>query len=134
MFNKTIADYAGLDEPWAEMADDRVSAEPQLLPYYDLLIERGQIDQEDHWKWIATARLDEIVIWAAEIREDEADEPEEEPFKYERAVAVTITLYPGQLAAVDTLKACKRHRGKRSPAVQEIVDWYIACLGEEATP
>lgn len=133
MFDKTIADYAGLDEPWAEMADDRVSAEERLSPFYDLLIERDQRDQADHWQWVIETPIADLVAWAEEIRRDEADAAEdeaepEEPFKYERAVRLTITVYPDQLRAVREL-AHKKHRGNKSGAIQEIIDDYKAQKG-----
>ncbi|MHC4617969.1 MAG: hypothetical protein ACYTEQ_09470 [Planctomycetota bacterium] len=68
MFNKTIDDYAGLEEPYAEMAEDRTRAEPKLMPFYDLLIEYDWDNQADHWKWVATAPISEIVDWAEIIR------------------------------------------------------------------
>ncbi len=37
MFNKTIEDYEGMEDPWAEMASDRVNATPELEKYYDIL-------------------------------------------------------------------------------------------------
>lgn len=129
MFNKTIADYQGLEEPYAEMADDRVSAEERLSPFYDLLIERDQLDQADHWMWVAQAPVAELVAWATEIRADEEDAAEdEEPLVYEPAVKLAITLYPEQLQIVDAL-AHEQHRGKRSPAIQEIIDDYKAQKG-----
>ncbi len=130
-FEKTIADYAGLLQPYAEMAEDRATTEPELLPYYDLLIEYDWPDQREHWKRVATADIADLVAWAEDIRRDEADEAEpEEPFKYERAIRLTITLYPDQLRLVEEL-ARKRHRGKRSPAIQEIIDDLIWERAEE---
>lgn len=70
-FNKTVEDYQMFDEPYAEMADDRVTAEPALSPHYDLLIEYDWDNQEEHWEWVATADISEIVDWAQDIRDNE---------------------------------------------------------------
>lgn len=74
MFTKTVADYQAFEEPYAEMADDRVTAEPQLAPYRDLLTEYDWDNQEEHWEWVATAEIEEIVDWAETIRKNEAAE------------------------------------------------------------
>lgn len=121
MFDKTIKDYAGFAEPYSAMAEDRVIAEPQLSPYHDLFIERGWPHHDDHWRWVANAPIEELIAWATEIRADEADEAEPEPFKYEQVVRLTITLYPAQMRVVEAL-AHDRHRGKKSPAIQDIID------------
>lgn len=118
---------------YTELAENRVIASPELSPFHDLLIARDWPHHDQHWQRVAEAPVAELVAWAADIRRDEADEAEEEPFKYERAEPRTVTMYPTQWRPVDTL-AHKRHRGKASPALQEIVDWYIGCLGEEAVP
>lgn len=70
-FKKKITDYGGLEEPYAEMADDRVSAEETLAPYRDLLIDYDWPNQGEHWEWVATAGIREIVAWAADIRANE---------------------------------------------------------------
>ncbi len=132
MFDKTIADYAGLEEPYAIMAEDRVAAEPQLSPYHDILIDYDWPNQAEHWEWVATAPIDEIVAWAADIRADEADDTEEpEPFKYPQVTRHSITLYPRQVRAAMAL-AHERHEGKKSPAIQEIIDRYIVAVAKGA--
>lgn len=123
MFEKTFADYAGLEEPYSDMAEDRVMAEPELLPYFDLLIERDWPHHDRHLKWVAIAPIKKIVAWATEIRADEADEAEPESFKYELVERRCVSMYPSQWAIVHAL-AHKKHQGKRSPALQEIVDEY----------
>lgn len=72
-FNKTIEDYAGLEEPYGEMASDRVDATPELMPYTDILLESDWDDQAEHWKWVATADVDEIVTWAKYIRDNQPE-------------------------------------------------------------
>lgn len=72
-FAKTIEDYVGLEEPYAEMADDRVKATPALLPYYDLLIDSDWDNQGEHWEWVATADIDEILSWAKNIRDNQPE-------------------------------------------------------------
>jgi len=129
LFGKTIADYLESENPYAELAENRVIASPELSPYHDLLIEYDWPNHDGHWLWVATAPVEELVKWAADIRQYEADEAEEdEPIEYALAVARTITMYPDQWAVVDRLAADK-HRGKASPAVQEIVDDYKNALG-----
>jgi hypothetical protein len=71
-FNKTVNDYQMFDEPYAEMSEDRVNAEPSLVPYYDILIEYDWDNQGDHWRWVATADIDEVIDWAETIKEGEA--------------------------------------------------------------
>jgi hypothetical protein len=73
MFNKTINDYQGLEEPFAEMADDRVNAIPSLKEYRDILIDYDWDNQEDHWEWVATGDVGDILDWARTIREQEND-------------------------------------------------------------
>lgn len=70
-FTKTIDDYQMFEEPYAEMADDRVKAEPELSPYFDILIEYDWDNQEEHWVWVATGDISEIAEWAQNIRQDE---------------------------------------------------------------
>lgn len=72
-FNKTIEDYNGLPEPYGEMADDRVNAVAELQPYRDLLIDADWDNQADHWVWVATADVDEIVSWAQYIRDNQPE-------------------------------------------------------------
>jgi len=132
MFDKTIKDYRDSEWPYREMAGDRVLAEEQLASYHDLLIERDwpHHDEDWHWEWVATADIADLVAWVEEIRTDEADAAEdEEPFKYPLAERLTITIYPKQLRAID--KVARRHRGQRSPAIQEIVDWFAERQTEE---
>ena len=52
-------------------------------------------------------------------------------YKYKKVVSKTVTMYPDQWEAVMQL-AHERHRGKHSPAMQEIVDLYIGAMAEEA--
>ena len=52
--------------------------------------------------------------------------------EYARVRYRTVTMYPEHWDAVDAL-ARKRHRGKASAALQEIVDRYIASRSEVAT-
>ena len=73
MFNKTINDYQGLEEPFAEMAADRVDATPSLAPYRDILIDYDWDNQADHWEWVATSDESEILDWAQTIRKQEQD-------------------------------------------------------------
>ena len=65
------SDYDGLEEPTAEMAADRVDGEKRLQQYRDILIEYDWPEQEEHWEWVATAKIDDIVDWAETIREAE---------------------------------------------------------------
>ena len=52
-------------------------------------------------------------------------EPEEkESITYAQAVRRTVTMYPEQWAIVDAL-ARKRHRGKTSAALQDIVNRFL---------
>jgi len=74
MIMSNRADYDGLEEAAAEMAADRVDGEKRLQPYRDILIEYDW-PEEDHWEWVATAPISEIVDWAETIREGEASEP-----------------------------------------------------------
>lgn len=73
VFNKTVEDYQMFDEPYAEMANDRVDAEPELTPYRDLLIEYDWDNQGEHWQWVSTAPISEIVDWAKNIRASEEE-------------------------------------------------------------
>lgn len=52
-------------------------------------------------------------------------------YKYKKVVPKTVTMYPDQWEAVMQL-AHEKHRGKPSPALQEIVDLYIGAMAEEA--
>lgn len=113
---------------YAELAENRVIASPELSPFHDLLIEHDWPDQEDHWRWVATTPITDLVAWAEDIRRDEADEMEEGSVTYSLSEPRTITAYPDQWAVVDRL-AAERHRGKASPAVQEIIDDYKAQKG-----
>lgn len=127
MFDKTIRDYVGFAEPYAAMAEDRVTAEPELSPLYDLLIGRSWLDHGDHWRWVAMASVEDLVAWAKDIRADEEDAAEdEEPFKYEQATRLTITVYSEQLQVVD--KVARRHGGKRSPAIREMINYWERAL------
>ena len=72
-FKKTIADYQAFDEPYAEMAADRVDATPKLRPYRDILIEYDWPNQAEHWQWVATASISEILDWAENIRAAEKE-------------------------------------------------------------
>lgn len=118
---------------YAERAENRVIASRPLSPYHDLLIGRDWPNHDEHWKWVATASIEDLIAWAKNIRADEEDaaEDELEPFKYKRAVRLTITLYPEQVRVVEAL-AHERHRGKKSPAIQEIIDWFADSLAEAA--
>ena len=64
-----ISNRDGLEKPYAEMADDRLSAEKELLPYRDLLIEYcGERGRSGLWEWVATAPVEEVVAWAVDIQ------------------------------------------------------------------
>lgn len=73
-FTKTIEDYDELPEPYGEMADDRVKATPELLPYHDILIDYDWDNQFEHWEWVATAPVEEILDWAKNIRDNESQD------------------------------------------------------------
>lgn len=53
----------------------RVDATPELAPYRDLLVEYDW-NELDHYDWVATAPVAELVDWAETVRENEPDQPD----------------------------------------------------------
>ncbi|NLD44896.1 MAG: hypothetical protein GX657_15550 [Chloroflexi bacterium] len=51
----------------------RVNATPELEPYRDLFIEYDWPNQDEHYGWVATAPVAELIDWAKQIREDEGE-------------------------------------------------------------
>ena len=52
----------------------RVDATPELAPYRDLLVEYDWPEGDEHYLWVATTPVAELVDWAKTVREGEADE------------------------------------------------------------
>jgi hypothetical protein len=51
-------------------ARQRVLASRRLAPHYDLLLGDGYASDEDHLRWVVSARVGEIEAWAQQIKED----------------------------------------------------------------
>ena len=56
----------------------RVNATPELESYRDLLIEYDWPNADEHYDWVATAPIAELVDWAQGIREGESQEGDEQ--------------------------------------------------------
>jgi hypothetical protein len=66
------SDYQAFNSPAGEAATDRVNNSPDLQPYYDILILYDWHEPEsDHFRWVATAPIAEILTWAEEILANE---------------------------------------------------------------
>ena len=51
-------------------ARQRVLASRRLAPHHDLLLGDGYASDEDHLRWVVSARVGEIEAWAQQIKED----------------------------------------------------------------
>ena len=49
----------------------RVNETPELEQYYDLLIEYDWPEGDEHYTWVATADVAELIDWAQTVRQDE---------------------------------------------------------------
>ncbi len=52
-------------------AKARVNETDELSIYEDILIDYQWQNQEEHFEWVATAPLEEIIDWAEDIRRNE---------------------------------------------------------------
>jgi len=58
---------------WKEAAWERIAREPKLVEYNDVIC-YDWAEEDEHWEWVATAPIQEIVDWAQYILDEEADE------------------------------------------------------------
>lgn len=56
---------------WYDKAMVRLDAEPALDAHRDTIT--SDWNETDHWQWIATAEISEIVAWAEEIEANDAE-------------------------------------------------------------
>ena len=49
-------------------AEARVDSSPRLRRYADIIFADWS-EGNDHWRWVTTARVSEIVEWAKQIKE-----------------------------------------------------------------
>jgi len=48
----------------------RVNRSPRLRPHAAILLGDGYASDEDHLRWVVSARVGEIEAWAQQIKED----------------------------------------------------------------
>jgi len=68
-----MADERYDDQAAYDVAVARIDREPALEEYRDIILYDWG-NQEEHWQWIASAELAEIVDWCESIRRDEAED------------------------------------------------------------
>lgn len=66
----TAATLGGVTVSMYSRADYRVSTEPRLQPFYDVLLTVDWPDQEALLRWIIGAPTAEIVAWAEQAEAD----------------------------------------------------------------
>ncbi len=59
------------DQPQYEKATKRIDDTPELEQYRDIILYDWP-EGEEHWEWVAEAKLEKIVEWCESIRKDEA--------------------------------------------------------------
>jgi hypothetical protein len=59
------------DQAQYEQAEKRINETPELEQYRDIILYDWP-EGEQHWTWIAQAKIQEIVDWCESIRQDEA--------------------------------------------------------------
>lgn len=59
-----------------ERIQDRISTDPELAQYSDLLLYDWE-EEEEHTDWVCSADVGEIIEWAEGIRADEKQQREE---------------------------------------------------------
>ena len=55
-------------------ARNRVNQTTDLQPYASIIIDYDWHEEEEHYEWVATAPVGEIVAWAEGIRQDERED------------------------------------------------------------
>jgi len=62
-----------LTRDWYRQAEQRFESDPQLAPYrVDLLREWDQ--GAEHYEWVATAEVRDLLDWAVAVHDDEDEE------------------------------------------------------------
>lgn len=51
-------------------AGTRVACSPRLNKHYAIIMSDGYASDEDHLRWVVSARVGEIEAWAQQIKED----------------------------------------------------------------
>jgi len=59
---------AGDEDGLIEIAQDRVDNTPELKKYEDIIMS-DWAEGAEHWAWVCTTTVDEIVEWASEMIE-----------------------------------------------------------------
>jgi hypothetical protein len=101
---------------WYEKAMARLDAESELNTHRDTIT--SDWNESDHWEWVATAEVKEIVDWAEEIEQGEADaqdDPADDFDLYSTSeVAGQLGLQPAQVRNLAARLNVGRKVGKRA--------------------
>lgn len=89
-----------------DRAKARVQETPELQPHTDIIVEYDWNDS-DHYHWVETAPIAEILRWAEEIRENEQNE-QQAISQYASALGRR-----GGRSTSEAKRAASRENGKR---------------------
>ena len=56
-----------------KLASERIDNTPELEPYRKTIMYDWQ-ESGEHWAWIATASIQDIIDWAQSVEQDDADQ------------------------------------------------------------